>query len=171
MHLVATGDVAVAYERAYAVLTDKSVLEKVADAYLRNLPAGAKTNLVISATGTNGLYVVDWKDERADVRDVWRNTDTNNFFEGGFAMNGKRYFGVFEAVMNIRAKRMPDGQVRYRADVFIYPHNGLIRFIFSNLLSVEDYFRETMIEMSAEIKRVCINLCQSANTAVEDSRR
>lgn len=161
MHLVATGDMAVAYERAYAVLMDTRILEKVAAAYLRDLPAGTKTNLVITPAGTNGLYLVDWQDERADVHDIWRNTDADRFFEGGFLIAGRRPFGKFESVMNLRVMRTDAGQARFQADVFIYPHNGLVRFVFKNLFSVERYFRDTMVDMSAELKRVCTTLCQA----------
>ena len=163
MHLVATGVVAVAFERTYLVLMDTNVLERVEAAYCRELPAGAKTNLMVTPLDTNGHYTVNWKDEQADVRDVWRGTDTNSYFEGGYVITGKRFFGSFETVMAVRVERTETGQARFRADVLVYPHNGLIRFLFSNVLSVEDYFRATMIEMSAEIKRVCTSLCQSNN--------
>ena len=161
IHLVATGSVVVAYERVYAVLMGSNILERVAASDRRELAAGAKTNLVVIPLGTNGHYTVVWKGDPADVRDLWRKTDTNNFFEGGYVITGERYFGAFETVMNIRVQRMETGQASFRADVLIYPHNGLIRFIFKNLLSVEDYFRGTMVEMSAEIERVCTRLCQS----------
>lgn len=161
MHLVATGSVAVAYERAYVVLMGSNILERVEASYRRELAAGAKTNLVVIPLGTNGHYTVVWKDDPADVRDLWRKTDTNNFFEGGYVITGERSFGAFETVMNIRVQRTETGQAGFRADVLIYPHNGLIRFIFKNLLSVEDYFRDTMVEMSAEIERVCTRLCQA----------
>ena len=163
MHLVATGCVAAAYERVYTVLMAPKILEDVAAAYQRELPAGAKSNLVVTPMGSNGRYTVDWKGERADVRDVWRQTDTNNFFEGGYIITGRRSFGSFETVMNLHLQRSAAGQADFRADVLIYPHNGLIRFIFNNLLSVEAYFRTTMDEMSADIRRVCTSLCQ-ANT-------
>jgi hypothetical protein len=160
MHLVAPGTVAVAYTRAYDVLMGSNLLERVAAAYLRDLPPGAKTNLVITPVGTNGRYLVDWLGDRADVRDFWRNTDTNTFFEGGYVMTGERYFGKFESVMNVRVTPTTNGEAFFRADALIYPHNGLIRFIFKNLLSVERYFRQTMIELSAEITRVCTTLCK-----------
>ena len=163
LHLVATGCVAVAYERVYTVLMAPTILEDVAAAYQRELPAGAKPDLVVIPLGSNGHYTVVWKGDPADVRDVWRQTDTNNFFEGGYIITGRRYFGAFETVMNLHLQRSAAGQADFRADVLIYPHNGLIRFIFSNLLSVEDYFRTTMDEMSAEIRHICTSLCQ-ANT-------
>jgi hypothetical protein len=163
LHLVATGGLDVAYERAYVVLMNTNILAEVQAAYLRELAAGAKTNLVITPFGTNGHYWVDWNNERADVFDVGRRTDTNNFFEGGYIVTGTRYFGAFETVINIRVQRIETGQASFRGDVLIYPHNGLIRFLFSNVFSVESYFRNTMIDMSAEIKRVCTSLCQSNN--------
>jgi len=175
MHLVATGNVAVAYERAYVVLMGSNILERVAASYRRELAAGAKTNLMVIPLGTNGHYTVVWKGEPADVRDLWRKTDTNSFFEGGYVITGKRFFGAFETVMNIRVQRTETGQANFRADVLIYPHNGLIRFVFNNLLSVEDYFRDTMVEMSAEIERICTKLCQAnddpATAAAPPARR
>lgn len=161
VHLVATGSVAVAYERAYVVLMGSNILERVAASYQRELAAGAKTNLMVIPLDRNGHYTVLWKGDSADVRDLWRKTDTNSFFEGGYVITGERYFGSFETVMNVRVQRTNTGQASFRADVLIYPHNGLIRFIFNNLLSVEDYFRDTMADMSAEITRVCTRLCQS----------
>jgi hypothetical protein len=160
LRLVATGEVAVAYERAFEKLMHTNILMDVQAVYHSELKPGEKTNLVITALGRSGHYYVDWKDERADVEDVWRATDTNSFFEGGFVITGERYFGDFETVLNVRVQRLAGGNAGFCADVQIYPHNGLIRFIFNNLLSVEDYFRDTMVEMSAEIRRVCTALCR-----------
>ena len=160
LHLVATGEVAAAYERAYVVLMHTNVLLDVAANYLRELPAGQKTNLVVTpVAGSNGQYVVEWTGERADVWDVWRQTDTNSFFEGGFISTGERFFGTFETVMTIHVDRTEQGRAAFRADVLVYPHNGLIRFIFSNLISVESYFRKTVDDMGAEMTRICTSLC------------
>ena len=161
LHLVATGEVAVAYERVYTALMRTNVLLDVASTYLHDLPAGAKTNLLITPLPTPGHYTVSWNGERADVFDLWRQTDTNTYFEGGFIITGKRYFGAFESVLNLRLRRTESGQAGFRADVLVYPHNGLIRFIFNNLLSVEDYFRRTVNEMGAEIRRLCTSLCRA----------
>ncbi|MEI6211923.1 MAG: hypothetical protein WCR06_09910 [bacterium] len=166
MHLVATGGVAVAFERVQAVLMHTNILKDVEASYLRELPAGAQTNLMITVQRAKGHYTVDWKDEQAEVRDVWRQTDTNNFLEGGYVVTGERFFGSFETVMTIRVQRTPEGQACFRADVLIYPHNGLVRFLFNNLFSVEDYFRDVLVEMSEEIKRVCINLCKAQAAAL-----
>lgn len=171
MHLVVTGVVTVAYEQVYAALMRTNILQDVARAYLRELPAGAKTNLTITPRREQGRYIVVWKDERAEVVDVWRWTGTNSFL-GGFVIKGKRFFGPFETVMTILVQRTPGGQACFQADVLIYPHNGLIRFLFNNVFSVEDYFRDVLIEMSDEIKRICINLCKApaAAPARETSR-
>lgn len=160
LHLVATGEISVAYARVYGALMLSNMLENVQAVYLHELPAGAKTNLLITPQGGRGHFRVEWNGEPADVRDVWRQTDTNNFFEGGFVIIGERFFGSFETVMNIHIQRMEDDHASFRADVLIYPHNGVIRFIFSNVLSVESYFRRTMQDMSAEMKRLCTSLAQ-----------
>ena len=94
--------------------------------------------------------------------DVWRATEADQSFDGGFVITGARFFGSFETVMNVHLQRTESGQASFRADVLIYPHNGLIRFIFNNLLSVEGYFRKTMVDMSAEMKRICTSLCLSS---------
>lgn len=161
MHLVSTGGVAVAYEHVYATLMRTNILENVQAVYLRDLPVGTRTNLVITPAGTGGCYHVEWQGERAEVHDVRRATDTNTYFEGGYIITGKRGFGSFETVMNIRVQRTGVGQASFRVDALVYPHNGFIRFLFRNLLSVDDYFRDTMINMSAQFKRICTNLCLS----------
>ena len=165
MHLVVTGNVAVAYERAYAVLTVSNVLENVGTSYIRTLPAGAKTNLMIAPVGTNGQYLVFWQGDRGDVRDVWHRTDTNTFFEYGYVITGERFFGSFETIMDVRVLRADNGQTDFRADLLVYPHNGFVRFIFNNLVSVERYFRDTTDRMSAEVARICGDLCQSNDVA------
>jgi hypothetical protein len=165
MHLVVTGNVAVAYERAYAVLTVSNVLENVGASYIRTLPAGAKTNMVIIPTATNREYTVIWQNDRGDVRDVWHRTDTNTFFEYGYVITGERFFGAFETIMDVHVLRTGNGQTAFRADLLVYPHNGIVRFIFSNLISVERYFRDTTDRMSAEVARVCGDLCQSNDVA------
>ena len=166
MHLLTTGMVAVAYEQVYAALMRTNILKDVERAYLRELPAGAKTNMTITALHAKGLYAVDWKDERAEVWDVWRQSDTNSF-RGGFIITGERFFGSFETVMTIFVQRAPGGQARFQVDVLVYPHNGLVRFLFNNVFSVEDYFRDVLIEMSDEIKRLCTNLCRAQAAAMD----
>jgi len=166
MHLVATGSVAVAYERAYRSLLVPDLMLRVEAAYQRGLTPGTPTNLAITAVPPDAnRYYVDWLGDRADVREVWRATDTNTFFEGGYIGTGERFFGAFEAVVNIRVQRLPDGNTGFRADALVYPHNGIIRFVFQNLLSVESYFHDTMVEMSAEIARLCIEICRMDNPA------
>ncbi len=155
LHLVATGEVAVAYERVYGALMHSNVLDEIASVYLHELPAGEKPSLVVTPREGRGRYAVDWQQKRADVQDVWRHTDTNSFFEGGYVMTGRRYFGTFETVLVVHVQRTPTGHANFRADVLIYPHNGLLRYSVTHLLPVDAYFRRTMQEMGAKIRHIC----------------
>ena len=160
IHLVVTGTVAVAFDRARAVLLTPDILEKIEAMYRRELPPGEPGKLEVTRLETNGHYRVRWKTDLADVRDVWRATDTNRFFAGGYVITGERFFGSFETVMAVRVDRTPENQATFRADILVYPHNGFIRFLFSTVISVEGYFRRTTAELSAEFQRICANLCR-----------
>ncbi len=160
LHLMTTGEVAVAYERVYGALMRSNVLEEIASVYLQELPAGEKPSLVVTPREGRGRYAVDWQAKRAEVQEVWRSTDTNTFFEGGYVMTGRRYFGSFETVMMVHVKRTTTGHASFRADVLVYPQNGLIRYSVTHLLPVDAYFRRTMQEMGAKIRHICTVLSQ-----------
>jgi hypothetical protein len=167
LHLVTTGVVAVAFEQVYHALMRSNVLEEVAAVYHQELPAGEKPALVVTplAGPPAGRYAVDWQTKRAQVRDVWRQTDTNSFFEGGYVMTGQRYFGAFETVLVVHVKRTPAGQAAFRADVLIYPHNGMVRFSVKHLLPVDAYFRKIMQELGAKIRHICTVLSARVHAA------
>ena len=160
IHLVVTGTVAVAFDRACAVLLKPDILEKIEALYRRELPPGEPGKLEVTRLETNGHYRVRWKTDLADVRDVWRATDTTRFFEGGYVLTSERFFGSFETVLVVRVMRTPEDQASFRADILVYPHNGFIRFLFSTVLSVESHFRRTTAELSAEFQRICTSLCR-----------
>ncbi len=164
IHLAVTGTVAVAFDQTREVLLAPDILEKIEAMYRRELPDGEPGKLEVTRLETNGHYRVRWKTDLAVVRDVWRATDTNHFFEGGYVITGERFFGSFETVMAVRVARTPEGQSSFLADILVYPHNGFIRFLFSNLISVEGYFRRTTAELSAEFQRVCTSLCRENAT-------
>ena len=151
------GCVTGSFEKANAVLREINLLDRVQTAYAAQLPSGQKPDFVVHSTGKGQYFYVSKDDERCDIRELWRKTDTNTWFEAAFHVRGGRVCGSFESLVYLTVARegTTDPEVlRYSADVRVWPHQAWARFLVHYLPGVESYFRLKTTEMRSIMARV-----------------
>jgi hypothetical protein len=158
LRIPVAGAITGAFDKAYAVLQTSNVLERVQQAYAANLPAGQKPEFQVMSAGPGRYYYVNKDDERCDIREIWRETDSNTWFRCAFHVTGERTFGTFETLLYMTVAQQTPEALAYDADIRVWPHGAVIRFILRCLPGVERYFREKTAEMRTTISGVFARL-------------
>ena len=151
------GCVTASFERAYGVLQDATLLDKVQTTYAAPLPSGQKPPFVVHTTGQGQYFYVDKNNERCDICELWRRTDTNTWFQAAFHVRGKRAFGTFESLIYLTVARQPSATpevLHYSADVRAWPQLSVARFLIRYLPGIDCYFRAKTSEMRGIITSV-----------------
>lgn len=152
------GSVTGAFERAYAVLVSTNALERVQQAYAAQLPEGETPEFEVMLASEGRYYYVNKDAERCDIRELWRETDTNSWFRTAFYVTGERTFGRFESLiyMDVRRGEGPEpGEVlHYTTDVRVWPHGAVVRVFLRYMPGVELYFRRKTAEMRGIVTSV-----------------
>ena len=144
------GCVTASFERAYGVLQEANLLDKVQTTYAAQLPSGQKPSFVVHTTGQGQYFYVDKNNERCDICELWRRTDTNTWFQAAFHVRGKRAFGTFESLIYLTVARQPSATpevLHYSADVRAWPQLSVARFLIRYLPGIDCYFRAKTSEM------------------------
>jgi len=151
------GCVTASFERAYGVLQEANLLDKIQTTYAAQLPSGQKPPFVVHTTGKGQYFYVDKNNERCDICELWRKTDTNTWFQAAFHVSGKRPFGSFESLIYLTVARQPSASpevLHYSADVRAWPQLSVARFLIRYLPGIDCYFRAKTSEMRGIITRV-----------------
>jgi hypothetical protein len=158
------GCVTGSFAKAYAVLQETNLLISVQQAYAAQLPPGEKPEFEVHSEVPGHYYYVNKDDERCDIRELWRQTDSNQWFEVAFHVRGERTFGPFESLIYLTLAResaaTPD-VLHYTADIRAWPHAMWARFLLRVLPGVECYFRMKTAEMQSLVTRIFARLVAS----------
>lgn len=144
------GCLTASFSKAHAVLQSSNLLEQVQQAYAAQLPVGKKPEFEVMPAGEGRYYYVNKDDERCDIRELWRSTDTNTSFQCAFYVTGERFFGRFESLITLRVTRssaLPPETLSYVTDVRICPHSAAARVLLRHMPGIELYFRKKADEM------------------------
>lgn len=155
------GCITASFINVYAILQSTNLLERIQQAYEAQLPHGEKPEFTVQSEGTGRYFYVNKDNERCDIRELWRATDTTTTFQCSFYVKGKRSFGTFESLIQIHVKRassVPVETLWYATDIRIRPQCALVRFFFRNLPGIEYYFRKKAAEMKTIISSVILDL-------------
>ena len=145
------------FERAFAVLGETNLLDSVQSAYAAQLPAGQQPEFVVHSTAPGLYFYVNKNSERCDIRELWRRTDSNRWFQVAFHVRGERSFGPFESLVYLTVARedaAPPRELHYVAEVRAWPQPFWVRFLAQHLPGIECYFRMKTAEMRGIITRV-----------------
>ena len=115
--------------------------------YARMLPAGQKPEFVIRQASTNTYYYVNKYGERSDIRELLRRADTSESIRCAYQVRGRRFFGLFEAVIQIEARRVSGGTTSYTVDVYARPEVTVTRFLARHLPLADLYFQRKTREV------------------------
>ena len=158
------GCVTGSFIKANAVLREVNLLDMVQTAYASQLPSGQKPAFVVKSTGKGQYFYISKEDERCDIRELWRLTDTNTWFQAAFHIHGGQICGAFDSLVYLTVSRegvtSPE-VLNYSADVRVWPHRAWARFLVRYLPGVECYFRMKTAEMRGIITRVFTCLVSS----------
>ena len=151
------GCVTASFERAYGILQEADLLDKVQTTYAAQLPSGQTPKFVVHTTGKGQYFYVDKNNGRCDISELWRRTDTNTWFQAAFHVSGKRFFGNFESLIYLTVARQPSASpevLHYSADVRAWPQLSVARFLIRYLPGIDCYFRAKTSEMRGIITSV-----------------
>lgn len=152
------------FSKAYGVLQDSNLLERVEHAYANQLPAGQKPEFHVMSQGAGLYYYVNKNGERCDIREVWRRTDTNTQFCCAFYVQGERAFGRFESLIVMKVAARPAAlpeMLAYEVDIRVWPHGAVVRVFLRYMPGVERYFQNKTVEMRGIISGIFTRLAGS----------
>ena len=148
--ITVAGTVTGSFAKAYGIIQASNVLESIQGAYATQLPAGEKPEFEVHSFGAGRYYYVNRHRERCDVRELWRQTDTNSWIKTAFYVKGERAFGTFESLIYLTVRREPvasQDQLTYATVVRVWPHGAVIRMFLRHMPRIERYFRKKTDEM------------------------
>ena len=156
----ATGEVAVSWQAARNMLGRPRLFDDVQRAYVATLPAGRKPGFIITPDHlTRHMWHYLNKDgEPSDIVEVARCGPDGQGAELLFRVDGRRFFGLFQVVLAIRAYPHGPDTTHYAADVWAYPENGAVRFFVRHLGLVEHFFRNKTSEIEKIARDIALQL-------------
>ncbi|MEI6788872.1 MAG: hypothetical protein WCL49_10385 [bacterium] len=141
IHIHTSGTDTAEFEAIATGLGRSNLVMDVQTTYARMLPAGQKPEFVIRQDTTNTYFYVNKYGERSDIREVLRRADTPESILCVYLVRGKRFFGMFEAAIQIEARRGAGGATSYTVDVYARPEVTVTRFLAKHLPLVDRYFQ------------------------------
>ncbi len=157
------GCVTGSFERAYGVLQTSNLLETVQQAYAAQLPVGIKPQFEVKSAGAGRYYYVNKAGERCDIRELWRETDTNTCFMTAFYATGKRTFGTFESLIYLTLARDEQASPKvlvYTVSIRVWPQGALVRVFLRYLPGIDRYFRKKTADLETIFTDVFVGILQ-----------
>ncbi len=152
------------FARACAVLQASNLLERIQRAYAAQLPPGERPEFEVRMAEPGHYFYVNKYDERCDIHELRRETDSNTWMRVAFHVAGERNFGHFESLIYLtvaRDPRDPDEVLAYDTDVRVWPHGAVVRLFLRYMPGVELYFRKKTAEMRTIITRVFLRMVRT----------
>lgn len=161
LRIPVAGCITGSFKRASVMLQSSNLLESVQQAYAAQLPKGTKPEFEVKSAGEGVYYYVNKDNERCDIRELWRATDTNTWFRCAFYVSGERSFGLFESLIYMTVQRDEKAStdvLNYTTDVHVWPQGAVVRVILRFMPGVELYFRKKTADMKIIITNVFVSL-------------
>ena len=165
IHICATGHAKVPFPAIAEGLTRSNLIADVQQTYARMLPAGKHPEFVILQTSSNAYHYSNREGEESDIREVSRRPLPPDCIRCVYHVAGRRFFGPFESVIQIDARREDAGASGYEVNVYAYPDVTVARFLARHLPFVETYFRRKTREIVGLVSEIV-----KANVAEHQAR-
>ena len=140
IHIHTSGQDATKFEDIAAGLGRSNLVMDVQVTYARMLPAGKQPEFVIRQATTNTYFYVNKHEERSDIQEVLRRVDAAGCIRCVYNVKGRRFFGPFEAVIQIDVHRRAEGNTSFEIDVYAHPEVTMTRLL-ARLPLVDLYFQ------------------------------
>lgn len=142
IYIETTNTVPVDYVQMLTVLTSDDLLTTVQSAYEAILEDDEEKEFTITRTGETRYSFVNSKGETSEIFELLRRESANEPFELAVLSQGKRFFGDYKALVHLVIQPDDDGHCAYRAYVYAYPRNGVVRFVARKLNLIERFFHK-----------------------------
>jgi hypothetical protein len=162
------GMIPVGFCSAMSVFQQTTFLTRVQEEYEKTLPSGKCSEFTVQQSATNTWFYINKKQERTDIKEVAGRVTGADTFDLAYYTQGRRFFGMYQALIHIRLARCGD-ETGYTVAVYAYPENGLCRFFAQHLPPVEKYFRDKTSEISETAVRISTRLCNSEALSQDQS--
>ena len=159
IHISATGRAAVPFPAIAEGLTRTNLIVDLQRTYARMLPAGRQPEFVILQTSSNAYHYSNPEGEQSDIREISRQHLTPDCIRCVYHVAGRRFFGTFESVIQVDARKAEAAATGYEVEVYAHPDVGLARFLARHLPFVEGYFRRKtreIVGLMAEIVKASV---------------
>lgn len=154
-----TGEVGVAIGELVQLFSHSNLVDHIQSEYARQLPAGEQPEFVVQPDGTNRWHYVNKSGHRSEIHELARASDERTGeVEVIYYSRGRRFFGDFRALIQVRITGGAAGRSRYAAEVWAYPESALPRFFARHLGLVESFFRDKTRELTELSVRICDGL-------------
>jgi hypothetical protein len=159
IHICATGQTAVAFAAVAEGLTRTNLIADVQKTYARMLPAGRQPEFVVEQTASNAYHYANRHGEHSDIREVSRQKMTQDCIRCVYYVEGRRFFGPFESVIQVEVRPAEAGATGYEVNVFAHPDVAVARFMARHLPFIESYFQNKtreIVGLMAEIVKATV---------------
>jgi hypothetical protein len=165
-----SGRVAVPFADALALFERDDLLDEVQGAYARLLPPGETPEFIIHQRASNHWFFVNKHSQTSTIHEVHRVVEPDQSAHLVYYSDGRRFFGDYRSVIDIRVLGDGDGDgdgvaSRYEVAVYAYPVNSFSRFFARHLGVVETFFRGKTDEIATLSVEICEHLFRRRQTA------
>lgn len=134
------------------IIDSEHVLSALQQAYDSMLPEGKSPEFSITLKAPKQYLYVDADEASTIIEEVFRTSDDTSASLYLF-MEGKRFFGSFEALTVIQAQAVNKQSIQWHIDVYAWPDNGLSRLV-ARMGLVNRYFRTQTEELTELVLKI-----------------
>jgi len=148
------GRVDVSHETTMMLFNQEDILDAVQRAYAHLLKEGEQPEFVVEQHGQGRWKYVNKSGNKSEIVELHRCAEPNRPSMLVLYTKGDRFFGDFQAIIEIEFRSQTETACTYQVAVFAYPQSAISRFFARRLGIAERYFRaktNDMIELSVRI--------------------
>ncbi|MCF7817752.1 MAG: hypothetical protein K9M54_07705 [Kiritimatiellales bacterium] len=164
------GVLPVRFEAVADLLRQPDLIWMIQDEYGRSVSKGGKNEFPIIGTGNGAYHYINEKNQRTDIKELYRRQTSDSTVDLVYHASGKRYFGKYEVLIHVRAIDAGTAGTLYLAAIHAYPHNPPLRFFARKFGSTERYFQRKTAMIARISTRICEGMCGHAYPTYTERR-
>ncbi len=158
IRIVSSGVQSVRFEVVAHLLEQPDLILRIQSEYARSVSKTGTTDFPIIGMGDGHYHYINEKNQRTDIRELYREQTSATTFDLIYLAAGKRFFGKYEALIHIRVIDAGTAGVLYIAEIHAYPHNPPLRFFARRSGRTERYFQRKTQLTAWVTTKICTGL-------------
>jgi hypothetical protein len=150
------------FDSAVDLLSQPDLVQRIEAEYRRSVAKDGQSEFPIIGTGSGDYHYVNEKNQRTDIKELYRKQTSDTTFDLIYHATGKNYFGKYEVLIHIRAIDAGKAGTLYIAAIHAYPHNAPLRFLARRTGTTERFFRRKTQLIARISTRICGGMCEQA---------